>query len=95
MRVLFGLSLGLVCGLAALYGLRLRAPDTTTAIARVAALHVTRVPDARPEDCVATPGTGDVWIEVSCSGRVQTVYRLDRRGQVIGQLAMDGPGAGL
>ena len=95
MRLVLWLPLLAICGVAAVYGLRLRAPDPGTAIARVATLHVERVPDARPEDCAATPGTGEVWLEVACGGAVRTVYRLDRRGQVIGQLAMDGPEAGL
>ncbi|QFU08331.1 hypothetical protein PARPLA_02930 [Rhodobacteraceae bacterium THAF1] len=95
MRPVLWLPVLLVCVLAAVYGLRLRAPDMGEAIERVARLHADRVPGAKASDCAATPGDGNAWLVVACGDAVRTVYRLDRSGRVIARQAMDGPGAGL
>ena len=50
-------------------------PDASEAIRRVAA-----ETGAAAEDCVGTPGAGEVWIVVRCG---DAVVRLDRRGRAV------------
>ena len=95
MRPILLLPLVMLCALAAYAGLRLRAPDVGDAIARVAQVHERARPGAAKDACAAAPGTGEAWLIVACGPEVRTVYRLDRRGRILGWQTMDGPDAGL
>lgn len=63
-------------------GLRWQPLDETQMISGVVARYVTDHEGA-PTDCVAVPGSGAVWIAVSC-GPVQ--YSIDVRGRVTQQM---------
>ena len=54
-------------------------PDAGEAIRRVAA-EMAAETGAAAEDCVGTPGAGEVWIVVRCG---DAVVRLDRRGRAV------------
>ncbi|TRD21494.1 hypothetical protein [Palleronia caenipelagi] len=83
------LPVALLCLVAGVMGLRAglsQEPDASVAIARVAASYAQTHPGARPEDCVAVPGQGEVWLLVTCtqtSGAEPVRYSLDANGAVI------------
>lgn len=67
-------------------GFRWQPLDETQVISRIANAHL-KERAGRAEDCFAVPGSGEVWLQVICSG---TVYKVDSRGRVI---AVEEPGA--
>lgn len=89
MKVLRWTPFALLLGLAFWFGVRMgdtwSARRTTEAIAGVAARYAREVEGARPETCAGRPGEGATWLVVACGrGARLRVYRLDRRGRVIG-----------
>ena len=53
--------------------------DETHVITRMAKAHVAKHGGAL-SDCVAVPGTGDVWLRIVCAGHA---YELNARGTVM------------
>ncbi|MDJ1008985.1 MAG: hypothetical protein QNJ13_14300 [Paracoccaceae bacterium] len=76
------LLLFIATGLGLLLGLRVAGLDESAVIERAARAYVAG--GGRLEDCVARPGSGPVWIVVTCGrGEGAFVRAFDRRGFVV------------
>lgn len=89
--VILGLALFLLLatGLGLSLGLRVAGLDESVLIERAGRAHVAA--GGRAEDCVARPGTGRVWLVVTCgTGQGASVQAFDRWGFVVAPVP--GPG---